>query len=282
MRLADIIVQSIEKLKTSSIDNPQLDARLLICHALKCDRAALLSQSHRVLNDDEVASIDILITQRMKHISVARITGSREFWGLNFGLNEATLEPRADSETIVEAVLSFSQKNARILDLGTGTGCLLLSLLHEIPEATGIGIDISSRAVEQAAQNAVLLGLSHRAVFRSGDWFEEMTETFDIIISNPPYIPSSDILALMPEVRHYDPMLALDGGKDGFTPYRFLIPQLKKFLNPNGVAAFEVGIDQAQHVADLFRQSGFTNIETRKDLGGVERCVTATMSKILA
>ena len=217
-----------------------------------------------------------MITRRIRREPVARIIGAREFWGLNFGLNEATLEPRPDSETLVEAVLAFRKANARILDLGTGTGCLLLALLHEMPAATGMGIDMNPRAVEQAIFNAAALGLGERAMFRTGNWLTDIKENFDIILSNPPYIPASDISTLMPEVRDYDPMLALDGGVDGLAPYRFLIPQLANFLNPQGIAAFEVGAGQAPQVADLFRQSGFANIAIHKDLGGIDRCVTAT------
>jgi release factor glutamine methyltransferase len=161
----------------------------------------------------------------------------------------------------------------RILDLGTGTGCLLLSLLHELPDATGLGIDIASRAVEQAEANAVALELAARAKFRIGNWLEGITETFDVVVSNPPYIAAGDIPKLMPEVREHDPRRALDGGADGLDAYRLLIPALPRVMNPGALAAFEVGQGQAATVADLFRHAGFSNIETRKDLGGVDRCV---------
>jgi len=165
----------------------------------------------------------------------------------------------------------------RILDLGTGTGCLLLTLLHELPNATGIGIDISPRAVEQAAQNAVALGLNTRTTFRTGNWLENITEKFDIIVSNPPYIPASDIPALMPEVRDFDPACALDGGDDGLAPYRHIIPQLPYFLKPQGLAAFECGHGQAQDIAHLFYTHKFAHIETHKDLNGTERCILAML-----
>ncbi|MDR3425273.1 MAG: peptide chain release factor N(5)-glutamine methyltransferase [Alphaproteobacteria bacterium] len=341
MRLEEFLSQAIEQLKQAGIDNPQLDARLLFCHALTCDRAQLLSQSRRILNDEERRVINELMSRRMRRESVARIIGKREFRGLDFALNEATLEPRPDSETVVEAIVGMREKRPlppqggegrgeggrgdhnsargppppppppprggggggpppprgdhnsalpltptplppsggrgafRILDLGTGTGCLLLSLLHEMPDATGLGIDINPRAIEQATINAASLHFGKRATFRTGNWLENIKERFDIIVSNPPYIPVADIPALMPEVRDYDPALALDGGGDGLTPYRLLIPQLADFLNPQGLIAFEVGQGQAQPVADLFRQSRFANIVLHKDLGGIERCVTA-------
>lgn len=276
MTLTEFLATATEQLKQAGVDNPQLDARLLTCHALDIDRAQLLSQSQRMLFKNEMDAIDALLTRRAKRESVARITGRREFWGLEFGLNEATLEPRPDSETLVEAVLASGKQKRRILDLGTGTGCLLLALLHEMNEASGVGVDINPRAVEQAAQNALALGLEKRAAFRCSDWLGGLSEKFDLIVSNPPYIPASDIPALMPEVRHYDPLLSLDGGADGLEPYRLIIPRLKDFLNPGGIAAFEVGIGQASQVADFLQQSSFTNIAAYKDLGGIERCVTAT------
>ncbi len=275
MRLAAFLLNAIETLKHADIDNPQLDARLLAGHALGCDRAQLLSQSERVLTDEETSILNALLTRRVRHESVARIIGKREFWGLDFGLNKATLEPRPDSETLVEAVLRLASRNRRLLDLGTGTGCLLLSLLHETPHATGLGIDINPRAVEQATTNAKALNLGSRASFRAGDWLNGLTEKFDLIVSNPPYIPSADIPTLMQEVCQYDPLLALDGGEDGLAPYHLLIPQLANFLNPQGHVAFEVGQGQAQQVATLLRDNGFITIATHKDLSGIERCVTA-------
>ncbi|MDE1900189.1 MAG: peptide chain release factor N(5)-glutamine methyltransferase [Alphaproteobacteria bacterium] len=301
--MADTLRAAIDRLNIAGVDNPQLDARLLFCHALGLDRAGLLSQSRREPTIPEIKKIETLLQRREKRESVARIIGQREFWGLPFGMNEATLEPRPDSETLVEAVLSSFRRKPessgsfsldpglrrndaiscesfapRILDLGTGTGCLLLALLHEWPHATGVGIDIAPRAVAQASQNAAGLGLDTRAAFRTGNWFDGITGKFDIIISNPPYIPAADIETLMPEVRDHDPRAALDGGADGLEPYRFLIPQLPAFLNANGFVIFEVGIDQAQDVAALLRAHAFADVAIHKDLGGIDRCVSAYIS----
>lgn len=293
MTLAQFLRLATDRLQQAGIDNPSLDARWLFCHALNNDRAQLLSQSQRILTTGEQAQIDALITRRAAHEPVARIIGAREFWGLRFSLNEATLEPRPDSETVVEVVLKILDasdlrgKKLRLLDLGTGTGCLLLSLLHEQPSATGIGIDIAPRAVEQARQNAQALELQTRASFHVDDWFaglragdstKNTIPKFDVIVSNPPYIPASDIANLMPEVRNHDPLRALDGGADGRDPYRHLIPQLKDFLNPKGLVVFEVGIDQAHDVAALLETHAFINIHLYKDLGGIERCVSAHIS----
>jgi release factor glutamine methyltransferase len=277
MILTDFLRDSVARLRRAGIDNPSLDARLLAGHALGLDRAGLLSQSRRLLNDHEIGAIGDLLARREKRESVARIIGHREFWGLDFALNEATLEPRPDSEILIEAALNTHRKARRVLDLGTGTGCLLLALLHEMPNATGLGVDLAPRAAEQATQNAKALHLAGRAVFRQGDWLEGLTEKFDIIISNPPYIAVSEIPRLMPEVREFDPIEALNGGVDGLDPYHLLIPQLPRFLNADGLAVFEVGEMQAETVAALFRANGFTKIDIYKDLGGIERAVAASL-----
>ena len=187
------------------------------------------------------------------------------------------MEPRPDSETLVETALKHLRAKTapRLLDLGTGTGCLLLALLHEIPDATGLGIDAAPRAVEQASINALNLGLSARAHFREGNWLQGITETFDAILSNPPYIPSAVIPTLMSDVCHYDPMLALDGGADGLDVYRLLIPQMPRLLKPDGFVIFEVGIGQTDDVVNLCSKAGLVRVSKHLDFGGIERCVIA-------
>lgn len=275
--LTEWVAQAVERLTAAGVDNPQLDARLLICHALKIERVQLLTMNTRILSGEERDVCDALITRREKREPVGRILGQREFWGLPFALNEATLEPRPDSECLVETVLGRLPDGvpARLLDLGTGTGCLLLALLYERAAAAGIGVDLAPRAVEQATANAAALGLSERARFVTGSWLEPAQGTFDVTLSNPPYIPAGDIPGLMPEVRDHDPLRALDGGADGLDPYRFLIPLLPRHLTNDGLAAFEVGAGQAQDVAALFAAHDYRSIETHKDLGGVVRVVTA-------
>ncbi len=298
MKLSSFIAEAQERLALAGIDNPQLDARLLIAHALGVDRAALLTQGEHPLTEEELAKIEPLIARREKREPVARILGMREFWGLPFGLNEATLEPRPDSETLIETALGLvplrhSRENGmpacagttekktplRLLDLGTGTGCLLLALLHEWPEATGLGIDLSPRAVEQAQANAQRLGLWPRASFRQGNWLEGIEETFDLIISNPPYIKAEEIRDLAPEVRLFDPPAALDGGEDGLSAYRHLIPRLPALLNPGGALLFEVGLHQAAPVCAFMREAGLTDLSVRRDLAGIERCVTGRKAR---
>jgi release factor glutamine methyltransferase len=288
------LTQAQAQLRAAGIDGAALDARLLIGHVLQLDRLQLMLQAERELTADEITHSDLLIQRRAAHEPVARIIGCREFWGLPFGLNEATLEPRPDSETLIEAMLNAIGTRHRgrassppppvprpplqILDLGTGTGCLLLALLHELPDATGVGIDIAPRAVAQATANAERLGLAHRATFQQGNWLDGVTGPFDIIVSNPPYIARDEIPTLMPEVRAHDPLAALDGGPDGLEPYRLIIPQLARFLNPAGIVAFEVGHTQATAVAELLYHAGFAQITTHQDLGGVARCVLAKLN----
>jgi release factor glutamine methyltransferase len=279
MNLHALTISAIERLQQAGIDNPSLDARLLICEALSCDRAALLAQNERILTQAETDKSEFLIARRAAHEPVGRILGRREFWGLSFALNEATLEPRPDSESLIALALTLQlPEKPRLLDLGTGTGCLLLALLHEWPEATGLGIDLAPRAVEAAQKNAESLGLTARASFQTGDWLKDVTGSFDLILSNPPYIPTPEIAALMPEVRLFDPKAALDGGKDGLDPYRKLIPLFPRFLTPEGWALFEVGAGQAEDVVALFETHGFKNIQTQKDLGGISRCVAGQVA----
>lgn len=265
------------QLAKAGVDNPGLDARLLIAHVLKCDRAQLLLRDGGEITDEEENTIKTLLARRANHEPVARILGLREFWGLPFDLNEATLEPRPDTETVIEGVLELKPREAsRILDLGTGTGCLLLSLLHELPDATGLGVDIAPRAIEQAQANAERLGLANRAAFKTNNWTDNITEKFDVIVSNPPYIKSAEIPTLMPEVRDFDPKAALDGGGDGLAAYRHICPRLPSLLNPNGLVAFEIGQGQETTVVELFEKTGqFRTITTRKDLNGITRCVLA-------
>ncbi len=194
---------------------------------------------------------------------------------MDFLLSSATLDPRPDSETVVEAVLALCDRNSfvRIIDLGTGSGCLLLSVLHELKNATGIGVDISKEAVLTATENAKRLGLLDRAKFIVGNWIDGIDGKFDLVISNPPYIPHADIANLEPEVVKFDPLTALDGGDDGLSAFRIIAAGLTKILKPGGRAVLEVGYGQAKAVADIFQSAGLKPLGARKDLGGVERVV---------
>lgn len=275
MKLFEIRKLCEEQLAQAGVDTPELDARLLIGAALGLEHADFLMRREREITPQEQQNIAALMARRTAREPVARILGLREFWGLPFGLNEATLEPRPDTETIVELALAYRPKAEapRLIDLGTGTGCILLSLLHEIKTATGLGVDCAPRALEQAKANADRLGLGDRATFGLGNWFAGLDERFDLVVSNPPYIPAADIPDLSPEVRLYDPRAALDGGPDGLAPYRVMIPLLPRYLNYGGAAVFEVGIHQAEPVARLLAEAGAADITIKNDLGGVARAV---------
>ena len=277
-------------LREAGVESPVIDARLLVCHVLGIDRLGLLRDPYRPLGDARDA-LAATVARRLAREPVSRIIGERAFWGRRFQISPATLDPRADSETLVAAALEVAGplragRNGvplRVLDLGTGTGCLLLTLLSEIPEAVGTGVDISAEALTVAETNATNLDLSGRANFVRGNWGRGLDGTFDLIVSNPPYIRHDELAGLPPEVIKYDPLRALDGGEDGLDAYRQILEVLPE-LSANGAILFEVGLGQAETVqAMLLSALGpgtFTSsarIAHRwRDLSNVERVVGAT------
>lgn len=268
------------QLKDHGIESPDLDARLLIGAALDLDHTGLAVQAARRITGDEAATIENYAQRRIAHEPVARILGRKEFWGLDFQLSEATLVPRPDTETAVEAALEMlrSEPHAtralRIADIGTGSGAILLALLSELPEATGIGTDISAAALATAELNAQRLGLANRASFVQCDYAAGLSGTFDLIVSNPPYIRSADIAVLDPDVRDHDPHLALDGGADGLTAYRVITTQAVDLLAAHGFLIFEVGHDQGTDVGKIMHAAGLTVASAPKaDLAGIHRAV---------
>ncbi len=266
------------RLREAGMDTPDLDARLLIEHALSLTREDFFLRADTPIPDADAAHVLALVERRAAHEPVGRILGHREFWTIDLALNPDTLEPRPDTETVVEAVLKAVPDPAaplRLLDLGTGTGCILLALLAELPRSSGVGVDLSPNAVAAAADNAARNGLAGRARFQAGNWGEGLAERFDVVVSNPPYIPSAEIATLAPEVREHDPLRALDGGADGLDAYRAIAAQLPGLLAPGGIAALEVGQGQADDVAGLLRAAGLDVGGIFRDLGGVERCVLA-------
>ena len=263
-----------DQLKNAGMDTPALDARLLVCHVLEMTHEQFVLSDDRELSVDEIQQIEKIIQQRISGKPVAKIIGQKEFYSRNFKTTTDTLDPRPDSETLIETVLDHKYDNPLILDLGTGTGCLVLTLLAEIPKARAIAVDQSVAALSVAKENAWMTGVEDRVVFVQSDWFKEVVGKFDIIISNPPYIPEQDIEGLSKEVRLYDPMAALTGGADGLDPYRLIIPQLPDFLKPGGLAAFEVGKGQAEDVADMLTTTGFSTVNINKDLAGIGRIVS--------
>ena len=216
------------------------------------------------------------LEERLTGKPLSKIYGKKEFWGLEFEVNEHTLDPRPDSETLIEVALDHykgKQAPKTILDLGTGTGCLLLSLLSEFPGTQGIGVDLSEEALKVAKKNTESLDLSSRTTFIQGAWAQNIDQRFDLIISNPPYIASNVIPNLKKEVKNYDPMLALDGGKDGLQAYRDIFSDLSRILNDDGIALFEIGFDQADDVVRLSKEYEIRNKSVHRDLAGKPRVV---------
>jgi len=275
-----------ETFRTAGFDTPQLDARLLIAYALGCDHTALLADGQRLLGNAEEATIVALAQRRLAHEPVARIVGAKEFWSLDLRLDAATLVPRPETETLVEAALAVVDRRGsrarplRIADLGTGSGAILLALLSELSSAVGVGCDISSRAVSTARDNARRLSaqraLADRALFVVGDLTAALRGPFDLIVSNPPYIASGDIAALAPEVRLFDPRLALDGGADGLHFYSAIAAAVPPLLAPDGAVVVEIGAGQAEPVAALFAATGLVPSPPRPDLNNVPRVVVAS------
>ena len=267
----------------AELDSPELDARLLIGHALDLDHTALTVESGRSLGGDAAHALTVLAARRLKREPVARILGVKEFWGLPLRLNDATLVPRPETETVVEAALAAidgagpRNRALRIADLGTGSGALLIALLTELPNASGTGTDVSRDALTAACGNADRLGVAARAEFTVCDFGATLTGAFDLVVSNPPYIASAEIDRLSPEVRH-DPRRALDGGADGLDCYRTIAGQATKLLKPNGDLVVELGIGQEPAVAMLFRTAGLSPQPAHPDLSGIPRALQARVA----
>lgn len=274
--MAALIAAITADLARAGVPDARTDARLLVGHALGLDRAGLLSSADRIVGPAELERIERLAARRLLREPVSRILGSREFWSLDFLLSPATLDPRPDSETIVEAALALTPDQdapLRVLDLGVGTGCLLFAILSERPNAFGVGLDRSAEAAATAWANAARLGLAGRAAMAVGDWAAPLEGTFDLIVSNPPYIPAGDLAGLEPEVVLHDPTLALSGGRDGLDAYRAIAAQAPRLLGPSGWIVLEAGRGQAGDVSALLTGAGLAGVGVRNDLSSVPRAV---------
>jgi release factor glutamine methyltransferase len=274
--LAATLTNVASKLAAAGIEDPRREARYLICHALAVGAEAPVVEPDRVLQPAERARLDALLARRAEREPLSKIVGVREFWSLPFQVTAATLDPRPDSETVIEAALAAITDRAaprRILDFGTGSGCLLLALLSELCAASGVGIDISAAALTIAARNAAALGLSERACFVQSDWGYGIAGWFDLIVANPPYVPAAEIAALAPEVAHHEPRAALDGGSDGMDAYRALAPHVERLLAPAGIAIFEIGARQADGVSQILHGSGLAVHSYTYDIAGRVRCL---------
>jgi release factor glutamine methyltransferase len=277
LTIREILAEARGRLTVPYIDDPALEARMIVEHFSGISRAAAISSPDRLIPAGALAAIDAALRRRLAHEPVHRIFGHREFYGLDLLLSPETLEPRPDTETLVETMLpivveTVSRKGeCRILDLGTGTGAIALALLSKVEQALATGVDISEGALETAALNAGRLGLGeHFTVLRS-DWFANIFEQYDAIVSNPPYIATKHIDSLQADVRDFDPRRALDGGEDGLDAYRLISDGAHRCLAAGGTIGVEIGYDQKDAVTGIFQRAGYRLIKAVRDIAGNDR-----------
>ena len=282
--LQTAFVSAVRVLRLGEIETPELDARLLLCHAAGLSHETYIARRDDALDSRAATRFGALVERRFDGEPVSRILGVREFYGRPFRIDASTLDPRADTETLIEAALGLidreglGAKPLRLLDLGTGTGCILITLLAELPQATGVGVDRSLPALALASDNALALGVERRASFVASDWLEAVGGAFDLVVANPPYIATAEIEALSREVGAHDPWPALDGGPDGLAAYRRIVRRLREVLRRRGIALLETGADQSEAVLDLLRSAGLEVGDgdwVWRDLGGRRRVVGA-------
>jgi len=269
--LASLLAAATQRLTAAGSDTPTLDARLLLQAATGLTREDLILGPDRQPTPAQRACFESFIARREAHEPVSRILGEREFYGRAFRVTPDTLDPRPDTETLIEAALPLMAKGARLLDLGTGTGAIAITLLAERPDASGTATDLSPAALAVARENAARLGVADRLTLVEGSWFVPVAGTFDIVLSNPPYIPSGDIASLSPDVRQFDPALALSGGTDGLAPYRIIASGAAVHLAAGGHVLVEIGAGQADDIEAIFAAAGFRPTARHRDLGGHDR-----------
>lgn len=284
MKLQDCLFALRKKFADAGIKTPELDARLLIQAATGFDHAGLILNINHLLNKSEITAIDSMARRRSSHEPVSRILGEREFYGRPFQISNDVLDPRADTETLIDQTLSVFTNNRLpaqqidILDIGTGSGAIIITLLCELTNAAGLATDISTKALKMARKNSIELGVEPRLTLLETPWCAGIEQKFDLIVSNPPYISTRDIENLPVDVKAYDPHIALDGGKDGLAAYLMIANQSAGLLKPGGIIVLEIGFDQASDVVEIFKTAGFIENPNlaiiRKDLGGNDRVVT--------
>ena len=281
---ADAATAAAQLLRQAKMETPELDARVLLCHAAGLTHEDLLRDGDLALSREAADRFKAYIGRRLAGEPVSRILGVREFYGRDFRIDKNTLDPRPDTETLIEAALDlvdregWRQRSINILDLGTGSGAILVTLLAELPEAHGVGTDISLAGLQTAKANATALGVGTRASFVAAHWLDGIAGSFDLVVSNPPYIASGAIAALAPEVRLHDPKLALDGGADGLSAYRAIAPSARRVLRPYGSLLVEIGPEQADAVRSLVSEAGFrldVSESLWRDLAGRKRVVVS-------
>lgn len=259
-------------LTTASIADARNDAWLLLEMVCRIDRSFYYLHMEEDLLEEQVSEYEIALKKRTEHVPLQYIVGETEFMGLKFKVNSSVLIPRQDTETLVEEALKVMKPGMRLLDLCTGSGCIIISILHNVPGVEGHAIDISKQALLVAKENARLNGVS--VDFEQSDLFHNVTGMFDVIVSNPPYIPSAQVVKLMPEVGNFEPLEALDGKEDGLCFYREIIGSCKDYLKPEGRIFFEIGFDQGEAVSSMLREAGFQEVRVIKDLAHNDRVVT--------
>lgn len=275
MNYTEAFLMGMQKLKEAEIGEAQLDARLLLEEVCGTDHNTLLCHGDREVSEAEEEQYRKALEQRAVHVPLQHLLGYQDFMGLRFQVNEHVLIPRQDTEILVEEAMRYLHDGMRILDLCTGSGCILLSLLHYSNDCEGTGVDISKEALQVAALNAELLGI--KADFFKSDLYEKVTGKFDLLVSNPPYIERKVIPTLMEEVREYDPYIALDGGEDGLDFYRRIIGGAQDYLKRGGQILMEIGSGQAQAVSELLREAGFKEIDVCRDFAGLDRVVSGRL-----
>lgn len=276
MQYQEIYRQGVSVLQKAGIEEAKLDARLLLEEVCATDRTALYAHGERELTPGEERAYLEKIGDRAERIPLQHILGQTEFMGLTFEVNRSVLCPRPDTEILVEEALKYLHDGMRILDIGTGSGCILLSLLRYSNDCQGVGADISEKALQLAERNAKRLGIE-RAAFVKSDLFQEVGGKFEMIVSNPPYIRSAEIEGLMPEVRDHEPHTALDGGEDGLFFYREITAKAKNYLAGGGMLFYEIGYDQGEAVKDIMEENGFREVRVEKDFSGLDRVVSGVL-----
>lgn len=271
MTFREALAVGEELLKKENIVDAKNDAWLLLTMVCRIDRTYYYMHMDEDLTPEQISEYEIVLKKRAEHIPLQYITGEQEFMGLSFKVNSAVLIPRQDTETLVAEALKLVKPGMKVMDMCTGSGCILISILKKVPDVEGVGYDISKQALNVAKENAKLNGVV--AEFERSDLFEAVTDTFDVIVSNPPYIPTDVITTLMPEVAQFEPIGALDGKEDGLYFYRKIVKECKKYLNLGGTILFEIGHDQGVAVSEMLTYAGFTNVRVVKDLAGNDRVV---------
>lgn len=275
MTYRELISRGEKVLTLAGIADVKTDAWLLLEMVCKIDRNFYYMHMDEDISEIELKEYEIAVKKRAEHIPLQYIIGETEFMGLKFKVNSSVLVPRQDTETLVEEALKVVSPGMRVLDMCTGSGCIIVSILHNVSKVEGFAVDISKQALNVAKENAKLNEVS--VLFERSDLFDNVTGTFDVIVSNPPYIPTEEIEKLMPEVKTFEPMEALDGKEDGLYFYRKIVAKCGDYLNPGGHILFEIGHDQGEAVSTLLKEAGFAMVRVIKDLSGNDRVVTGVL-----